>query len=177
MALYCPVGADESRYGRQVDGELVDGEPHGRGVLIVQGGCYEGEFRGKPNGAGTLMRGRKRFRGHLRIGRSRAGRRIAAGRSSRPLTDAPTLFLSLYFADLRPLHAVAGAARLALISAASRKIMHHNYGKPMSSLRSRHQVHPPFQGIPRRACQPSHPLKGCDLSGNALTIPALREFG
>jgi hypothetical protein len=31
------------------DGELVDGEPHGRGVLILQGVRYEGEFRnGKP---------------------------------------------------------------------------------------------------------------------------------
>jgi hypothetical protein len=26
---------------------LVDGKPHGRGVLIVQGGRYEGEFGGK----------------------------------------------------------------------------------------------------------------------------------
>jgi hypothetical protein len=61
------------------DGELVDGEPNGRGVLILQGVRYEGEFRGgKPNGAGTLIRGGESFRGTWTDGCFREGTRKAS---------------------------------------------------------------------------------------------------
>ena len=58
---------------------LVDGEPHGRGVLILQSVRYEGEFRiGKPNGAGTLTNGSDTFRGTWTDGCFRDGARKAS---------------------------------------------------------------------------------------------------
>jgi hypothetical protein len=37
------------------DGDIVDGEPNGQGVLIMKNARYDGEFRnGKPNGIGTV---------------------------------------------------------------------------------------------------------------------------
>jgi opacity protein-like surface antigen len=55
------------------------GEPQGRGVLILQGVRYEGEFRsGKPNGAGTLIRAGESFRGTWIDGCFREGTRKAS---------------------------------------------------------------------------------------------------
>jgi len=37
------------------EGDIVDGEPNGRGALIMKSGRYDGEFRnGKPNGVGSV---------------------------------------------------------------------------------------------------------------------------
>jgi hypothetical protein len=62
-----------------LDGELVDGEPHGRGILILQTGRYEGEFHnGKPNGAGRLTDVSGPFQGNWTDGCFREGTKMAS---------------------------------------------------------------------------------------------------
>ena len=83
----------EWREGRQIkravqvwatgryEGDVVDGLPHGRGLLLWNGFRYEGEFRnGKPNGTGTLTNFSGVFQGTWKDGcfRDRA-RKISVG--------------------------------------------------------------------------------------------------
>jgi hypothetical protein len=61
-------------------GELADGEPNGRGVLIVQKLRYEGEFQhGKPNGQGTLTAGNETVRGLWKDGCLQGPRKASIG--------------------------------------------------------------------------------------------------
>jgi hypothetical protein len=82
----------EWRNGRQVnngtqfwatgryDGELLDGEPNGHGILTVQQLRYEGDFRnGKPNGNGALTAGSETVRGVWKDGCLQGGRKASIG--------------------------------------------------------------------------------------------------
>jgi hypothetical protein len=61
------------------DGQIVDSEPNGRGILTLQKLRYEGEFRdGKPNGTGTLTVGSDSVRGTWKDGCLQNGQRRAA---------------------------------------------------------------------------------------------------
>ena len=51
------------------EGDVLDGLPHGQGVLTLQNARYDGEFlNGKANGAGTLTRGDKSTQGAWKDG-------------------------------------------------------------------------------------------------------------
>lgn len=70
----------QSWTGGRYDGELVDGEPSGRGVLIVQKLRYEGEFHGgKPNGQGALTAGNETVRGTWKDGCLQGPRKASIG--------------------------------------------------------------------------------------------------
>ena len=61
-------------------GELVNGEPNGRGVLTLQKLRYEGEFHnGKPNGFGTLTAGNESVRGTWKDGCLQGPRKASIG--------------------------------------------------------------------------------------------------
>jgi len=71
-------GKQAWRSGRY-DGQIVDSEPNGRGVLTLQKLRYEGEFRdGKPNGTGTLTVGSDSVQGTWKDGCLRNAQRRAA---------------------------------------------------------------------------------------------------
>ena len=82
----------EWRKGRQVnngtqswatgryEGELLDGEPNGHGILTVQQLRYEGDFRnGKPNGNGALTTGSESVRGMWKDGCLQGARKASIG--------------------------------------------------------------------------------------------------
>ncbi len=70
----------QSWTGGRYDGELVDGEPSGHGVLIVQKLRYEGEFQnGKPNGQGTLTAGNETVHGTWKDGCLQGPRKASIG--------------------------------------------------------------------------------------------------
>jgi len=81
----------EWRDGRQIagtqswasghyEGELLDGEPNGHGVLTLQKLRYEGAFRnGKPNGAGTLTAGSESVQGTWKDGCLQGPRKASIG--------------------------------------------------------------------------------------------------
>jgi hypothetical protein len=79
------------REGRQVkgtqswatgryEGDLVDGEPSGHGILTVQKLRYEGAFRnGRPNGTGSLTAGGETVRGTWKDGCLQGPRKASIG--------------------------------------------------------------------------------------------------
>jgi hypothetical protein len=62
------------------EGSILNSEPHGRGVLTLQGLRYQGEFRsGKPNGTGAMMNlSGEIFQGNWNDGCFRDGERRAS---------------------------------------------------------------------------------------------------
>jgi hypothetical protein len=88
-----PSETDEGdwREGRQVkgtqswatgryEGDLVDGEPSGQGILTVQKLRYEGAFRnGRPNGTGSLMAGGETVSGTWKDGCLQGPRKASIG--------------------------------------------------------------------------------------------------
>ena len=62
------------------EGDLAEGEPNGRGVLIVQKLRYEGEFRnGKPYGHGSLTVGNEMVHGEWKDGCLQGFRKASIG--------------------------------------------------------------------------------------------------
>jgi hypothetical protein len=62
------------------EGELMDSEPNGHGVLTMQKLRYEGNFRnGKPNGNGTLTTGGESVQGLWKDGCLQGARKASVG--------------------------------------------------------------------------------------------------